>query len=136
VDPIDPDVLAGRDPSWREAWGRLDSGSRLRVQDALKRGTRLDDATLEPFIYGLIARRRRQRKWRIAQAAITTSIAGYWVVATTLIRASAFGWLWVPLFVMYLVGLPLALRHEARKLDRAEFAQTSPKARGTIPHGR
>lgn len=63
--PVDPDVFAGRDPAWRVAWeNELDPTSREEVARAVREGVRIADTRLEPFVYGLIARRRRQNRWR------------------------------------------------------------------------
>jgi hypothetical protein len=89
VDPVDPDVFAGRDPAWRQAWEELlDAESRKRVEDAIKNDDKLDEPTLEPFVYGLIARRRKRHRWRMVQAAILFVIAALWVIATTVVRPS------------------------------------------------
>ena len=126
--PLDPDVFAGRDPAWREAWEELlDTESRKRVEDVIKNGDRLGDPALEPFVYGLIARRRRRHRWRIVQAALMFVIAGVWVVATTVVRPSPLGWFWIALLVVVVTVVPFKLRLEGRALDRAEEAQTSPR---------
>jgi hypothetical protein len=126
VDPVDPDVFAGRDPAWREAWEELlDPESRKRVEDAIKGGDRLDDPALEPFVYGLIAWRRKRLRWRIVQAVILFVIAGVWVIETTVIRPSPLSWFWIAVLVIIVTVIPFKLRLEKRALDRAEEAQTS-----------
>jgi len=128
VDPVDPPVFAGRDPEWREAWeGRLDDESRRRVVFALKEGSRLEDPTLEPFVYGLIARRRRQLRWRIAAAAPMLALVVAWTIATTVVRPSLWGWFYVTLLIVFLTVVPFALLRERRRLERAELAQTSSR---------
>jgi hypothetical protein len=128
MEPVDPAVFVGRDPQWREAWEeRLDAEGRRRVRAAVTDGSRLDDAVLEPYVYGLIARRRRQLRWRVLQGVFTLAIVSAWVVATTVIRPSLWSWFYIPLLVACLTVLPLALLRERHRLDRAALAQTSSR---------
>ena len=122
--PVDPDVFAGRDPAWRMTWEALKAEDRKQVSDAVRGGRRVDGRNLEPFVYGLIARRRRQQRWRIVQTSITIAITGFWVVATTVIRPSPFRWFSIPTLILVLGVAPIAIRSENRRLDRAEQAQT------------
>ena len=128
MEPVEAAVFAGRDPQWREAWEeRLDAEGRRRVTGALKDGSRLDDPVLEPYLYGLIARRRRQLRWRVLQGVFTLAITTAWVVATTVIRPGLWSWFYIPLLIFGLTVLPLALLRERRRLDKAELVQTSSR---------
>jgi len=62
MDPVPAEVLEGRNPWWRQAWEELSAPDRHAVQQAWKTGTRVPDDRLLPFIYGLIAIERRQRR--------------------------------------------------------------------------
>jgi hypothetical protein len=126
MDPVDPDVFAGRDPAWRMSWEALDPDARQRVSDAVAEGKRVGDTRLEPFVYGMIAKRRRQQRWRILQSAFTVVLSGFWVAATTVLRPSPFAWFFVPALIVALIVPPVLIHGEARRLDRAEVAQTSP----------
>src|SRR5439155_152921 len=110
MEPVDPAVFAGHDPQWRGAWEeRLDADSRRQVTSAIKDGSRLDDPALEPFLHGLIARRRRQNRWRIAQGVFTLALLGAWVIATTVIRPSLWSWFYI---ASLLPGPPPLAGHE------------------------
>ncbi len=128
MEPVDPAVFAGRDPQWRGAWEeRLDADSRRQVTSAIKDGSRLDDPALEPFLYGLIARRRRQNRWRIVQGVFTLALLGAWVIATTVIRPSLWSWFYIASLIAGLAIVPFAVLRERPRLDRAESVQTSPR---------
>ena len=124
MNPVDPDVFAGRDPAWREAWeDGLDLPDREQIVKAVRVGARVADPELEPFVYGLIARRRRQNRWRLVQALVALSISGSWAYMTTVVRPSAIKWFWIVSFAIALVAIPVLIRAEARRLDKAESAQ-------------
>jgi hypothetical protein len=129
VEPVRPDVLAGRDPAWREAWeDDLDVDQRQRVVHALRTGVRMQDEQLEPFVYGLIARRRRQNRWRLIQIVVALWISGFWTYVTTVVHPSAAKWFWIASFMVALVAMPVLVRAEAKRLDRAEAAQQVRRA--------
>ena len=124
MNPVDPDVFAGRDPAWREAWeDGLDLPDREQIVKAVRVAARVVDPELEPFVYGLIARRRRQNRWRLVQALVALSISGSWAYMTTVVRPSAIKWFWIVSFAIALVAIPVLIRAEARRLDKAESAQ-------------
>jgi hypothetical protein len=132
MEPIDPAVFVGRDPEWREAWEELDAESRRRVTAVVTDGSRLDDPALEPFLYSLIARRRRHHRWRIVQAVITLTIGTFWAVATTEIRPSLWSWFFIPLLIVFLTVLPLprttrVLETEAVEIHDSLDVVTEPR---------
>lgn len=128
MNPVDPDVVAGRDPAWREAWeAGLDLTEREQVVKAVRTGVRVADPGLEPFVYGLIARRRRQNRFRLVQVVVALVISGSWVYVTTIVRPSGFKWFWILSFAIALVAIPVLIRAETRRLDKAESAQQDPQ---------
>jgi hypothetical protein len=107
------------------AWeDELDVAARDQVIHAVRVGVRVTDPNLEPFVYGLIARRRRQNRWRVVQALVALVISGFWVYVTTVVRPSSFRWFWIMTFALALATIPFVIRAEWRRLDRAESAQT------------
>jgi hypothetical protein len=126
---LSPDVFAGRDPAWREAWEEdLDVAQRQQVVNALRAGVRVQDEQLEPFVYGLVARRRRQNRWRLVQIVVALWISGLWIYVTTVVHPSAAKWFWITSFVIALVALPVLVRGESKRLDKAEAAQQVRRA--------
>ena len=126
MEPIDPAVFEGRDPAWREWWEeRLDQRSRTRVEDAVKTGRRPDDPDLEPFVYGLISRKRRRLRWRVLQLLILLPLSAWWAYFNPI------PFFKVIFFAALIVGLtfvPWKLRRESRQLSRVE--QTLGSTRG------
>ena len=111
------------------AWEHdLDAARRQQVAQAVRDGTQIDDPTLEPFVYGLIARRRRQNRWRTVQVAVALVFSALWIYVTTVVRPSPFRWFWVATFAIAVAAIPLVIRAEQRRLDRAEAAQTEREA--------
>jgi hypothetical protein len=110
------------------AWeDKLDTAAREQVAHAVRDGVPIADASLEPFVYGLIARRRRQNRWRVAQVAVALVFSSLWIYVTTVVRPSPFRWFWIVTFALAVAALPLVIRAEQRRLDKAEAAQTSPR---------
>ena len=123
---MDPEVFAGRDPAWRMAWeNELDQPAREQVVRAIRDGARIADPSLEPFVYGLIARRRRQNRWRTVQVGIALVFSALWIYVTTFVRPSPFRWFWIVTFAIAVAAVPLMIRAEQRRLDKAEAAQSS-----------
>ena len=129
MDRMKPEVFAGRDPAWREAWeDDLDVDQRQQVVNALRTGARVQDERLGPFVYGLIARRRRQNRWRLVQIVVALWISGFWTYVTTVVHPSAAKWFWIASFVVAFVALPVLVRGESKRLDKAEAAQRVGRA--------
>ena len=129
MEPIDASVFEGRNPAWREWWeNKLDEGARTQVEDAVRKGTGINDPSLEPFVYGLIARARRGLKLKIVQMAFLAVLSGSWVLLTA---AKAPWWhaFWIVLFLVDVTAVPWTLRLKARSLTLAE------RELGSAPNG-
>jgi len=127
LDGIDPDVFIGRNPAWRQAWENLDARARMEVANAVKEGVRVSDPGLEPFVYGLIARGRSRHRWGLVLAVLSLGQGVFWVIATTVIRPSAFKWLWIVAVATEVAVIPFLIRADSQRLNKAEAAQTSPR---------
>jgi hypothetical protein len=128
MEPIDPAVIEGRDPAWREWWEEhLDDTDRTRVESAVKDATRVSDPRLEPFVYGLIARSRR-RLW----LNVVLNVA---LVVTTGVQASLnprWHGFWVAMLLTALTAVPWKLWMDAQRLSQAKAVQEA--RRGTRGH--
>ena len=115
---VDPDVLAGRDPAWREAWeDRLTHKQRREIRRAVIRGRRLGDEELMPYLVGLLARERRRLRWK---ALPLLGIASLWLLAGALAKSSGVRWFVVVAGVLFVVGTWASLWLQRRWLDRSE----------------
>jgi hypothetical protein len=123
VEPSTAAVESGRDPVWRVAWEGLDETSRRAVRDAVKTGATVQNPTLTPFVFGLIARKRRALRSSVALWAVVTSGSVFWVYATTVLRPSAFAAFWVAMLLVCLTLVPIRLRSARRTLAKCESAQ-------------
>jgi hypothetical protein len=124
VKPIHPAVLQGRNPWWREAWEALQPPDRKAIKEAMRRGTRVPEDRLLPFIYGLVAIERRTLRWVWIQVVWVEAAAGFWVYFYCFRPPSIdpFCWFFVAVMVLGLAALPVRLALGRRKLQRAEAA--------------
>lgn len=125
MEPTDPRVFEGRDPAWREWWEeRLDHDDRVRVENAVKDGTRVSDPRLEPFVYGLIARSRRGLWAKVALNVVLVGTTG--IQAALNPRWHGF---WVAMFLIALTAVPWKIWMDARRLARAKEVQESRRGK-------
>jgi hypothetical protein len=125
MEAVDAAVLEGRDPAWREWWEeRLDQASRTRVENAVKYGKPLKEPSLQPFVYGLIARKKRRLRWKIPQLVFLVALSMWWAYST---RIPFFRLFFVVLLILEFTLIPWRLREESRQLARAE------QALGSVP---
>ncbi len=128
MEPVDPAVLEGRNPQWRESWeGRLSQSARTRVEEAVKHGRPLEDPQLEPFVRGLLARTRRRYRWMLLLYLAITIEAGFWAYATAVSRPSFLSLFWVPVFAFGLTVVPFRIGSRFRGLASVEQAVLSPQ---------
>jgi hypothetical protein len=123
MEPVQPEVLQGRNPWWREAWEELDPRDRKAVNEAISRGKRVPDERLLPFVYGLLAISRRRLRWVWLQVLNIELLASIWIYFTCLRPSSVGGFCWlVAIAVLGLAALPTRLALGRRRLGRAEAA--------------
>jgi hypothetical protein len=124
VKPIHPEVFTGRNPWWREAWEDLPPSDSKAVKDAMRRGTRVPEDRLLPFVYGLIAIERRTLRWVWLQVVLVEAMAGFWVYVHCFRPSGSTGfcWFFVLIMVLGVAALPLRLALGGRRLRRAESA--------------
>jgi hypothetical protein len=119
--PVHPQVLAGRNPWWREAWEGLDPEDRQEVNQAVRSGSRVRDHLL-PFVYGLVALTRRRFRWAWLQLSLVEAMAGVWIYFTCFRVPQGFCWMFVGIAALGLVAVPLRIYWHSRLLERAERA--------------
>jgi hypothetical protein len=115
---VDSDVLAGRNPAWREVWDdQLTDSERRDLRRAVMRGGHLDDEELMPFLVGLLARERRSLRWKPLPL---LGIAALWLVAAALAKSSGVRWFFLLAGSLYILGVGASLWVQRRWLDRSE----------------
>lgn len=121
-------VLRGRSPDWRTAWlGGLSPADRREIQEAVNQGRRVSDARLAPFVFGIGARWRRWI-WVIPVVAVFhLGLISVWIYVSCGVHfESLFYRFWCGFYVLmaliWLIGIPLFLRHRYRRLKQAEEA--------------
>src|SRR5437016_35746 len=83
---VDPDVLIGRDLAWKEAWeDHLTDEQRREARRAVMRGRTLGNAQLVPYLVGLLARERRNLRWKVL---IWIGMFGLWLFVAIAARSS------------------------------------------------
>ncbi len=121
VGPVDPSVFQGRGPEWRLAWDeRLTPAERAEVRRAVRRGARVDDPHLEPYVYGFMAIRRRElRSWLFTNVPIGTAFLALMLYMGPR-RTSGVDWFWVGVAAFWITAVPLNLWWRTSRLRRAE----------------
>jgi hypothetical protein len=120
-------ILRGRNPDWRTAWlDGLSSADRREIQDAVKKGRRVSDARLAPFVFGVGARWRRWI-WIIPIVGLLQlTLISFWIYISCVVHwQTLFYRSWCGFYVLMalvVAALPLFLRHRYRRLKQAEEA--------------
>jgi len=58
---------------------------------------------------------------------VALTFSSLWIYVTTVVRLSPFPWFWILTFAIAAAAIPLVIRAEQRRLDKAEAAQSSPR---------
>lgn len=126
MQPVDPHVLEGRNPWWKEAWEeQLTDTQRREVRRAIWRGRRVDDPRLLPFVYGSLAQARRALRWQVLLFLPPYAVLlGVWLYLACFDGSVSYCTFWSVLAVVWVLAVPIALVIRLRQLRRAERANT------------
>src|SRR6266511_4959646 len=115
---VDPEVLIGRDPAWKEAWEEhLTDEERREVRRAVTRGRTLDNAELAPYLMGLLAREQRNLRWKVV---LWIGMFALWLFAA-IAAGSSFGhWFYLGLAAVFFVSGIVSFWVQRTWLARAE----------------
>jgi hypothetical protein len=126
MQPVDPRVLEGRNPWWKEAWEEaLTPAERREVRRAIWQGRRVEDPRLLPFVYGSLAQTRRAfRSWVVLALPLSAAMIGLWFYLACFDGSVSYCTFWSVLAVVWVIVVPIALLIRLRQLRRAERANT------------
>jgi hypothetical protein len=121
-------VLQGRNPDWRTAWlGGLGPEDRREVRQAIRYGRRVSDSRLAPFVFGIGAQWRRWI-WAIPVGGLLQlALISIWIYMSCVVHWETLFYrfscgLYVLMALVWLVAVPMFLRHRFRRLRQAEEA--------------